>query len=935
MPVPSLDRRAAGFAGLCLSAACCLTVSASADASLRALWLHGDFAGAEAYIEAHRAAGDSDPAYLSESALALEQMGRFSSAAEAYLASFKAAAAEPARQLECKLGEWRCRKAALDAGWVGAAQSDITERLAATAGQKGPARQFALELQSALAFAQDGLWKTSEELRKNYPDSVVVLRDLKARCDRLGREGDPQKRAGAARQLLADYPGCYWRHMAYRLWLYSCWVRQDRETLKAVGGKYLAEYPESPEAQGAVSRYYFDADMEAEAGLAAAQKSAALYEKQIGIDGGIGGLLSLRDSLRPAVQPDYLPPDARARYLDYLGSRFNLARYWLRLRKYDAALAQVKPVIEATPYTTEDAQGLAPFYCIAGQASEGAKSPQAAYRYFLRCLIDGGAQGRYALIAQGRVNALNSVLSGDIQSKLLGEALPAALGGMVLPRLTDLGPAAGFGDRACTRAAWGDVDSDGAEDLLLDGGRLYFNRGPAGFNEAGRDWGLPSGMSGGVFADYDNDGDLDLAAFGGGRNTLRLLRNDGSGLADVGAVSGLSAPSQPACGACWTDLNADGWIDLAVCGQSQRLNAASGSGYVALFISDAGRLGLPESLLPGGAPPVSALTAADCGHGPSLFCSTRGWAEDFLLGPDGAGYANFARLLGVAGSFSDGAWGDTLSAAAGDVNGDGQADLYACKFVDSADNYHYPPSQLLLAAEGGYGDARGAWGIRADSAQVCPCFGDFNNDGLLDLFISSASESRSSWLYLNTGSGFVDTGYLAGCAIPGAQGCASADYDNDGDLDLAVCTRDGLHLLRNDTPPQFWLQVDCSGSPPGAGVFSNRRAIGAVVTLQMGALTMRRDICSGSGLACGDSLRAHFGLGAKEGVCTLTVRFPSGREFSRALRTGSQRLQVSEDNGLNSPASEPPRADSPPRTAPSQPPAESGPQRPGGSSRQP
>jgi hypothetical protein len=136
------------------------------------------------------------------------------------------------------------------------------------------------------------------------------------------------------------------------------------------------------------------------------------------------------------------------------------------------------------------------------------------------------------------------------------------------------------------------------------------------------------------------------------------------------------------------------------------------------------------------------------------------------------------------------------------------------------------------------------------------------------------------------GARFSDVGPDAGLGAVGpllARGSAVADYDNDGDLDVAVTTVGGaLKLLQNQATTGNWLEVDLGGVVPGAVVS---------VTLPDGR-TLTREVHAGSSYLSSEDPRAHVGLGDAGEARKVTVTWPGGDETRVDGVAANQRLVV-------------------------------------------
>jgi hypothetical protein len=119
------------------------------------------------------------------------------------------------------------------------------------------------------------------------------------------------------------------------------------------------------------------------------------------------------------------------------------------------------------------------------------------------------------------------------------------------------------------------------------------------------------------------------------------------------------------------------------------------------------------------------------------------------------------------------------------------------------------------------------------------------------------------------------------------RGVAVGDFDNDGALDILISSLDSPPtLLHNESPKGSWLTVVCEGDRGGLG------PVGTVVTIRAGGRTQRRDIAAGDSFLSTHDPRPHFGLGASETVDEVDVRWPDGSHTVRRNVAARQFLRV-------------------------------------------
>jgi hypothetical protein len=152
-------------------------------------------------------------------------------------------------------------------------------------------------------------------------------------------------------------------------------------------------------------------------------------------------------------------------------------------------------------------------------------------------------------------------------------------------------------------------------------------------------------------------------------------------------------------------------------------------------------------------------------------------------------------------------------------------------------------------------------------------------------------------LFRNLGNGqFEPLTSEAGPGIEAAhcsRGCAFGDFDNDGDVDILIVNQnEPPSLLRNDvTGKNHWIKVKLTG------VKSNRSAIGARVTLRYGDKVQVQEVLSQSSYLSVSDSRLHFGLGETEAV-DLEIRWPLGQVEKLAKVPADRLIHVTEGSGI-------------------------------------
>jgi enediyne biosynthesis protein E4 len=488
-----------------------------------------------------------------------------------------------------------------------------------------------------------------------------------------------------------------------------------------------------------------------------------------------------------------------------------------------------------------------------------------------------------------------------------------------------------------------DYDGDGWQDILLVNGmdwpghkrthstlRLYRNNRNGTFTDVTRKAGLDVEMygMGAAVGDYDNDGFPDILITCVGQN--RLFQNTGKGtFTDVTKASRLGGRQAFSTSALWFDFDGDGLLDLFVC------NYVKWSPEHDVFCSLDGkhkRYCTPEAYRGetcwlfhnrgnGTFEDVTARSlifdSSSKSLGVAMFDYERDGWPDLLV-------ANDTQPNKLYRNGHDGTFKDVAVEAGLAFSAEGKA--RAGMGVDVADyensgsagvaitNFDNEMVGLYRAGKEGYADIATESGVglaSKDRLGFGCVFFDANLDGLLDLAVANGhidetvrnirgnvGYAQPPQLFLNHGNAkFSDVAASLGGGFDSpkvGRGLAFGDFDRDGDLDLLITTNNGpAYLYRNDQ-----LAGNHSVRLHLVGTKSNRDAIGATVQIFYGGETQSRIVKSGSSYLSQSELPLTFGVGRRDRVDRIVIRWPSGRTDDFKQVAAGKSYEVVEGKGL-------------------------------------
>ena len=448
---------------------------------------------------------------------------------------------------------------------------------------------------------------------------------------------------------------------------------------------------------------------------------------------------------------------------------------------------------------------------------------------------------------------------------------------------SDVTDAIGLGGIKATRVAAADFDNDGDPDLCF-GGRLFENK-KGKFVEVGKERGITRTGSGAAFGDFDGDGNLDLLI--ASSPSPFLYRNLGKkgkyAFEDVSATCGFAKVKVEAGveGFAWVDFDDDGDLDV----------------YLAVY--EGGGDGHPDALLEnvGDGKFIEVSKAKGihdiepkCGRGVSpvdidgdgdteIFVSNYRLQENLFWQWDGERLIDGSAQAGIKGvrEPEDSAYfGHTIGSCWGDIDGDGDLDLFSANLAHPRFVRQGFSNMSLLGINQGDGtfvDEGMRRGLRFQETHSDPALIDIDNDGDLDLSITCVYEGVSSALYQNDGQGnFTPITFRSGASMFHGWGQSWLDIDGDGFLDVVFGSDNGVKVLLNSGNDNNSLRVKLLSKGRDSSAFN---AIVTVTTLGKGPQqAWVRQLLNTRGTGSQDEPTLHFGLGTHSGKVKVEVRWP-------------------------------------------------------------
>ena len=489
-----------------------------------------------------------------------------------------------------------------------------------------------------------------------------------------------------------------------------------------------------------------------------------------------------------------------------------------------------------------------------------------------------------------------------------------------------------------------DFDHDGWQDFYITNGGvgskngLYRNMHDGTFKDVAAEVGLADlnqdgtgASTGAVWGDYDNDGFDDVFIYKWGRQ--ELFHNDG-GTHFTRVTDATPLPKWANVNtAVWFDYDNDGKLDLFVGGyyaedvdlwhlkttkiMPESFEYASNGGRKYLFHNLGGgkfeevseKMGISSRRWA-----LAAVVADTRGTGyPDLFIANDYGVSEYYINEGGKHFKEVGKESGIGYAPKSG-----MSAAVADVLNDGRLGFYVSNISEPGiliqGNNFWVPDTAKSDGVPKYQNMANAMGIALAGWSFGTQFGDFNNDGFQDLYVTNGNVSldkehnywydftkiaggnkaiindAANWppstgrslagyqqkkIFMNDGAGqFKEVAQAVGVNdVFDGRSVALADFGNRGVLDAVVANQNGPVMFYRNTAVagNHWIGFDLEGQA------SNRSAIGAAVHVFWNGQQQLQEVSGGSGFCAQNDRRLHFGLGKADAVDRVEIRWPSGK----------------------------------------------------------
>jgi len=508
-----------------------------------------------------------------------------------------------------------------------------------------------------------------------------------------------------------------------------------------------------------------------------------------------------------------------------------------------------------------------------------------------------------------------------------------------------------------------DFDKDGWPDFYVTNGgigtknALYRNMHDGTFKDVAADVGLADvnqdgtgASTGAVWGDYDNDGYDDVFLYKWGRQ--ELFHNDG-GRRFTRVTDQIPLPKWANVNtAVWFDYDNDGKLDLFVGGyyaedvdlwhlkttkiMPESFEYANNGGRKYLFHNLGGgkfeevseKMGIVSNRWS-----LAAVAADTRGTGyPDLFIANDYGVSELYMNEDGKHFREVGKESGIGYAPKSG-----MSASVGDVLNDGRLGFYVSNISEPGiliqGNNFWVPDNAKTGGVPKFQNMANSMGIALAGWSFGAQFGDFNNDGFEDIYVTNGNVSldkehnywydytkvaggnkaiindAANWppstgrslggyqqkkIFLNDGSGqFKEVAQAVGVTdVFDGRTVALADFGSRGVLDAVVAYQSGPILFYRNTaaPANHWIGFDLEGQS------SNRSAIGAQVQVFWNGQQQIQEVAGGSGFCAENDRRLHFGLGKANAVDKVEIRWPSGKTQTITAPKLDQVLKIREQS---------------------------------------